>query len=105
MPMIGKIRITENETNGRHLLYLLHKEKLFKLGISKFNSNVLEHGITSMSNVLERRHHFSHIPNLDHGALEPAVREQEIDGESLLLLTQVSQMGGRKPASQMFLIR
>jgi hypothetical protein len=33
---------------------------------------------------------FSHIPNLDAGVLEFAVREQEIDGESLLLLTQVS---------------
>jgi hypothetical protein len=33
---------------------------------------------------------FSHIPNLDAGVLESAVREQEIDGESLLLLTQVS---------------
>ncbi len=32
----------------------------------------------------------SHIPNLDAGVLECAVREQEIDGESLLLLTQVS---------------
>ena len=32
---------------------------------------------------------FSHIPNLDMAALESAVREQEIDGESLLLLTQV----------------
>ncbi len=34
---------------------------------------------------------FSHIPNLDAGVLESAVREQEIDGESLLLLTQVSR--------------
>ena len=32
------------------------------------------------------------IPNLEYAALEELVRENEIDGESLLLLTQVPML-------------
>ena len=35
------------------------------------------------------------IPNLDTGILEPAIRDQEIDGEALLLLTQVNNVANK----------